>query len=60
MDDRRTLFLAGFVGASLSHIFNVLAFTGTFDVFRWVVFVALYVGFTYGFDRFIGWQTGSA
>ena len=60
MNDRRTLFVAGSVGASLSYIFTVLAFTGTFDVFRWVVFAALYVGVTYGFDRVIGRQTGSA
>ena len=60
MNDRRTLFVAGFVGASLSYVFNVLAFTGTFDAFRWVVFAALYMAFTYGFDRFIDWQTGSA
>ncbi|MDB2241458.1 MULTISPECIES: hypothetical protein [Halorubrum] len=60
MDDRRTLLVAGFVGASLSYVFNVLAFTGAFDVFRWVVFAALSLGFTYGFDRFIGWQTAPA
>jgi len=60
MNDYRTLFVAGFVAASLSYVFNVLAFTGAFDVFRWVVFAALYLGFTYGFDRFLGWQTGSA
>ena len=56
MNDYRTLFVAGFVAASLSYVFNVLAFTGAFDVFRWVVFAALYLGFTYGFDRFLGWQ----
>ncbi|WP_432508444.1 hypothetical protein [Halorubrum ezzemoulense] len=60
MDDRRTLLVAGFVRASLSYVFNLLAFTGAFDVFRWVVFAALSLGFTYGFDRFIGWQTGPA
>jgi len=35
MDIRRNLYIAAFVGASLSYIFNVLAFTGAFDVFRW-------------------------
>ncbi|TKX74209.1 hypothetical protein EXE46_10200 [Halorubrum sp. GN11_10-6_MGM] len=59
MDLRRNLYAAAFVGASLSYIFNVLAFTGTFDAFRWVVFVALFLGFTYGFERLIGWQTDS-
>ena len=60
MHHRRNLYVAAFVGASLSYIFNVLAFTGTFNVFRWVVFAALFLGFTYGFERFIGWQTDSA
>jgi hypothetical protein len=57
MDLRRNLYAAAFVGASLSYIFNVLAFTGTFDAFRWFVFVALFLAFTYGFERLIGWQT---
>jgi len=58
MDNRRTLYVAAFVGASLSYIFNVLAFTGTFDLFRWFVFAVAFLGFTYGFERFIAWQTG--
>ena len=58
MNNRRNLYLAAFVGASLSYIFNVLAFTGTFDVFRWFVFVVVFLGFTYGFEKFIEWQTG--
>jgi hypothetical protein len=57
MSLRRTLYTAAFVGASLSYIFNVLAFTGTFDLFRWFVFAVLFLGFTYGFERLIGWQT---
>ena len=59
MDLRRNLYAAAFVGASLSYIFNVLAFTGTFDAFRWVVFAVIFLGFTYGFEKFIGWQTSS-
>ena len=55
MDLRRNLYVSAFVGASLSYIFNVLAFTGTFDVFRWFVFVVVFFGFTYGFERFLGW-----
>jgi hypothetical protein len=58
MDSRRTLYVAASVGASLSYIFNVLAFTGTFDVFRWFVFAVVFLGFTYGFETFIDWQTG--
>ncbi|ELZ41695.1 hypothetical protein C471_05531 [Halorubrum saccharovorum DSM 1137] len=59
MDTRRNLYLAAFVGASLSYIFNVLAFTGTFDAFRWFVFAVLFLGVTVVFEKFVGWQTGS-
>ena len=55
MDRRRNLYVAGFVGASISYIFNVLAFTGTFDVFRWSVFAIIFLGVMYGFEMFIGW-----
>ncbi len=58
MELRRNLYVAAFVGASLSYIFNVLAFTGTFDVFRWFVFGVVFLAFTYGFEQFIRWQTG--
>jgi len=57
MESRRNLYVAAFVGASLSYIFNVLAFTGTFDVYRWFVFAAVFLGFTYGFETLIDWQT---
>ena len=53
---RRNLYVAAFVGASISYIFNVLAFTGTFDAFRWVVFATVFLGVTFGFEKFIGWQ----
>ena len=58
MSSRRNHYVAAFVGASLSYVFNVLAFTGTFDLFRWFVFAIVFLGFTYGFEKFIGWQTG--
>ena len=57
MNTRRNLYVAAFIGASLSYIFNVLAFTGSFDVVRWFVFAVIFLGFTYGFENFIGWQT---
>lgn len=57
MEIRRNLYIAASVGASLSYIFNVLAFTGSFDVFRWFVFTVVFLGFTYGFERYIEWQT---
>jgi len=60
VDRGRDLYAAAAVGASIAYVFNVLAFTGTFDVFRWVVFVGMFLGFTYGFERFIDWQVDSA
>lgn len=57
MDSRRNLYAAAFVGASLSYIFNVLAFTGTFDVFRWFVFAVAFLGGTAAFEKLIEWQT---
>jgi hypothetical protein len=55
MDLRRNLYVAGFVGASISYIFNVIAFTGTFDLFRWFVFAIIFLGVMNGFERFIAW-----
>lgn len=52
---RRNLYVAAFVGASISYLFNVIAFTGTFEVFRWFVFVIIFLGVMYGFEKFIGW-----
>jgi hypothetical protein len=52
---RRIIYSAAFVGASLSYIFNVLAFTGSFDVRRWFVFVVVFLGFTYAFERLMRW-----
>jgi hypothetical protein len=54
MTTRRTLYVSGFVAASLSYIFDVLAFTGSFDVRRWTVFAALFLGIMYGFEVFLG------
>ena len=53
---RRNLYVAGFVGASISYIFNVLAFTGRFDVLEWSVFAALFLVVMYGFEQFIEWS----
>jgi hypothetical protein len=56
---RRNLYVAAFVGASISHIFTVLAFTGTFGIVRWFVFVVVFLGVTYGFERVANWTSGS-
>ncbi|GAB3694665.1 hypothetical protein [Halorubrum pallidum] len=56
MDPRRRLYVAGFVGASISYIFNVLAFTGQFDVVRWFVFAVVFVTVFFGFEKFIEWS----
>lgn len=55
MSTRRNLYVSGFVAASLSYIFVVLAFTGTFDVRRWTVFAVLFLAVMYGFERFVAW-----
>ena len=52
---RRNLYLSAFVGASISYIFNVLAFTGSFDLFRWFVFAGIFLGVMYGFEQFTAW-----
>jgi hypothetical protein len=54
MATRRTLYVSALVAASLSYIFEVLAFTGSFDVVRWAVFVGLFLGIMYGFETFVG------
>jgi hypothetical protein len=56
MDQRRLLYAATFVGASISYIFNVLAFTGQFDLWRWFVFAVVFLAVTFGFERFIEWS----
>jgi len=56
MDRRRVLFVAGFIGASISYIFNVLAFTGQFDLWRWTVFVVIFGLVFVAFERFILWS----
>ncbi|MDX1744879.1 MAG: hypothetical protein R3324_02980 [Halobacteriales archaeon] len=55
MDGRRRLSVAGFVGASISYIFNVLAFTGRFDVIEWAVFAGVFLVVFFGFDAFLQW-----
>jgi hypothetical protein len=55
MEERKRVYVAAFVGASISYIFNVIAFTGTFDVFEWTVFVVLFFVVTFGFEKFTAW-----
>lgn len=55
MDSRRRLYVAGFVGASISYIFNVLAFTGRFNVLEWVVFAVVFLLVFFGFEKFMAW-----
>jgi hypothetical protein len=56
MQTRRNLYVSGFVAASLAYIFNVLAFTGQFDLFRWTVFAVFFLVAFSGFEWFIGWS----
>ena len=53
---RRNLYVASGIGASISYIFNVLAFTGSFNVIRWAVFMAIFLFITFGFEKLIEWQ----
>ena len=55
MHVRGQLYLAGVIGDSISYIFNVLAFTGEFDVIRWSVFIALFLVVFVGFEKLIAW-----
>ena len=53
MNVRGQLYLAGGIGASISYIFNVLAFTGEFNVIRWSVFIALFLVVFVAFEQLI-------
>ena len=55
MNVRGQLYLAGVIGASISYIFNVLAFTGEFNVIRWSVFIALFLVVFVAFEQLITW-----
>lgn len=59
MNVRGQLYLAGVIGASISYIFNVLAFTGEFNVIRWGVFIALFLVVFVGFEKLIAWAESS-
>lgn len=53
MSHRKNLYVSGFIGASISYIFNVLAFTGSFDLLRWSVFSAVFLIVMAGFEKII-------
>ena len=53
---RINLYVAGGIGASISYIFNLLAFTGSFDLFRWFVFIVIFLIVTFGFEKLMEWQ----
>ena len=53
---RINLYVAGGIGASISYIFNLLAFTGSFDLFRWFVFIIIFLIVTFGFEKLMEWQ----
>ena len=52
---RRNLFVAAGIGALISYVFNLLAFTGTLDFVRLAVFMLLFVVVMFGFEKFIDW-----
>jgi hypothetical protein len=55
MDLRGQLYLAAAIGASISYLFNVLAFTGEFHAVRWGVFMLLFLAVFAAFERLIAW-----
>ena len=55
MNVRGRLYLAGLIGASISYIFTVLAFTGEFSVIRWSVFIVVFLIVFVGFEKLIAW-----
>jgi hypothetical protein len=55
MDIRRNLYVSAGVAASTSYIFNVLAFTGSFDLIRFAVFAIFFLVVMAGFEKFIEW-----
>jgi len=59
MNVRRQLYVAAMIGGSISYIFNVLAFTGEFNVVRWSVFMILFLLVFAGFDKLIAWTEQS-
>ena len=52
---RKNIYVAAGIGASISYIFNFLAFTGSFNVIRWAVFMTVFFAVMAGFERFIAW-----
>jgi hypothetical protein len=55
MSQRRNLYVAGFVAASLSYTLDVIAFTGELNLFRWVVFAAFFLPVFVRFEWVVGW-----
>ena len=55
MGQRRRLYAAGFVGASLAYIVVTLSFTGRFDVREWVVFAVAFLAAFATAERFLAW-----
>ena len=55
MESRRNLYVSAGVAAFTSYIFNVLAFTGSFDFFRGAVFMAIFIVVIAGFEKFMEW-----
>ena len=55
MSEREHLYVAGFIAASMAYIFVSLAFSGTFDVVHWSVFMAFFLVTFYAFEGIIGW-----
>jgi hypothetical protein len=52
---RKNLYVSAGVADFTSYIFNVLAFTGSFDLGRFAVFAVFFLVVMAGFEKFIEW-----
>ncbi len=53
--EKRNLYVSAGVGASIAYIFTTLAFTGSFDVRPWSVFMVVFLFVMFGFEKFMDW-----
>jgi len=58
MTPRSRLYVAALVGAVVAYLFTVIAFTGRFDLVELLIFAAVFLVVTAGFDWFVEWATG--
>lgn len=53
--ERRNIYVSAGIGASIAYIFTSLAFSGSFDIRPWTVFMAVFLLVMFGFEKFMDW-----